>query len=230
MQDFIKAVEKRRSVYTISQETVIPDEEITDIVKRLVVAVPSGYNSQSARVVILFGRNHTGFWNIVMETLRARVAPEKFAATEEKISGFLNGHGTLLFYDDAAVTLGLEAQFPRYREHFRSWADQANGMLQFAIWTALEDRGFGVNIQHYNPVIDDEVRAVFSIPENWRLIAQMPFGKPYAWPEPVEKIPADERVIIVRGDHPKEIPKDEVRQKEEAVKFAKDAMGKAGDV
>lgn len=71
-------------------------------------------------------------------------------------------------------------------------------MLQFAVWTALEDAGFGANLQHYNPIIDNAVRERFSFPKNWRLIAQMPFGKPIGPALPVDKIPADTRIRIIR--------------------------------
>lgn len=196
--EFLEAVTYRRSRYSIAKETPISDKEIIDLVKRLITTVPSAYNSQSARVVLLFGRQHDRLWSIVLETLRAHVPPEKFGPTEEKIAGFANGYGTILFFDDTAVTSGFAAQFPRYRENFVPWAEQANGMLQFAVWTALEERGLGANLQHYNPIIDDQVHEVFAIPGNWRLIAQMPFGKPTAPPLPVTKMQAEERMMVLK--------------------------------
>lgn len=199
MRSFLEAAEHRRSVYTIAPESPVLDAEIIKMIERLVLAVPSAYNSQSARVVLLFGASHTKLWSIVKETLRAHVPPEKFGPTEAKITGFANGYATVLYFDDTAVTESFEEQFPRYRENFRPWAEQANGMLQFAVWTALEDAGFGANLQHYNPIIDDEVKQMFAIPESWRLIAQMPFGKPTADAPPVEKIPAGERMRVVQG-------------------------------
>ena len=53
-------------------------------------------------------------------------------------------------------------------------------MLQFTLWTALEDAGMGASLQHYNPLIDGQVRAAWELPESWQLIAQMPFGVPTA--------------------------------------------------
>ena len=196
--EFLEAVTRRRSQYNISKETPISDREIIDLVKQLITTVPSAYNCQSARVVLLFGRQHDQLWRIVLDTLRAHVPPEKFGSTEAKIAGFSNGYGTILYFDDTAVTNGFAAQFPRYRANFLPWAEQANGMLQFVIWTALGERGFGANLQHYNPVIDDQVHEMFAIPNNWRLIAQMPFGKPTAPPLPVEKIPAEERMMVLK--------------------------------
>ncbi|KAB0669061.1 nitroreductase [Oryzomonas sagensis] len=58
-------------------------------------------------------------------------------------------------------------------------------MLQFAVWAALEQEGFGASLQHDNPVSDEAVKEVWEIPGTWKLIAQMPFGKPVA--QPAEK-------------------------------------------
>jgi predicted oxidoreductase (fatty acid repression mutant protein) len=56
-----------------------------------------------------------------------------------------------------------------------------------------------VNLQHYNPLIDDEVKKVFEIPEHWILKAQMVFGTPTQEPGPkVQKVPMTDR-LIVRG-------------------------------
>ena len=45
--------------------------------------------------------------------------------------------------------------------------------------------GLGASLQHYNPLIDDEVRRTWNLPGDWMLIAQMPFGTPTG--EPGEK-------------------------------------------
>ncbi|KAG7103958.1 putative nitroreductase HBN1 like protein [Verticillium longisporum] len=49
-------------------------------------------------------------------------------------------------------------------------------MLQFSVWTALEAEGFGANLQHYNPLIDEKVAAEWSVPSSWKLNAQLVFG------------------------------------------------------
>jgi predicted oxidoreductase (fatty acid repression mutant protein) len=45
---------------------------------------------------------------MVMEALRKIVPVEAFAPTEEKINSFKNGYGTILFYEDQDVILGLQ--------------------------------------------------------------------------------------------------------------------------
>lgn len=70
----------------------------------------------------------------------------------------------------------MQKQFEPYAQDFPVWANQANGMLQIILWTALREQGIGANIQHYNPVIDEAVKKLFNVPDSWKLIAQMPFG------------------------------------------------------
>lgn len=197
LKDFKQAMEERRSIYGISSESHISNERILEIVKNSAKHVPSAFNSQSPRVAVVFGDKHKKLWEIVMEMLRAIVPPDKFEPTEQKINGFAAGYGTLLYFDETSVTKGLVEKFETYKDKFPTWAEQANGMLQFAIWTQLEAEGLGANLQHYNPVIDAAVKKEFNIPDSWCLIAQMPFGKPTVPPEQKEFIPIEERVLVV---------------------------------
>lgn len=196
-KDFKTAMEDRRTIYQIGADSPISDEKIADIIKNAVKHIPSAFNSQSARVAVLFGENHKKLWSIVMETLRKLVPAEKFAATQEKINGFAAGHGTVLYFDDTKVTQSFANEFSAYKDNFPVWAEQANGMLQFAVWSLLETEGLGANLQHYNPIIDDAVKAAFHIPASWRLVAQMPFGNPKAKAEQKQFVPVENRVILL---------------------------------
>lgn len=70
--DFKEAIEQRRSIYGISDESTITAEEIMEIVDHSTKHVPSAFNCQSQRVAVLFGEKHLEFWSIVMETLRKK--------------------------------------------------------------------------------------------------------------------------------------------------------------
>ncbi|WP_303870726.1 nitroreductase family protein [Acetobacterium wieringae] len=195
--DFKEAIEGRRSIYGICNESTITAEEILEIVDHSTKHVPSAFNCQSQRVAVLFGEKHLEFWGIVKEVLRKRILADEFRLTENRINGFAAGCGTLLFYDDTSVTKGLMEKFTSYRDSIPDWAEQANGMLQFAIWTQLEAAGLGANLQHYNPIIDKDVKDAFLIPSDWRLIAQMPFGVPTEMPIEKSFEPIERRVIVV---------------------------------
>lgn len=71
-------------------------------------------------------------------------------------------------------------------------------MLQLVVWTALENEGLGASLQHYNPIIDEEVKKQWNIPESWKLIAQMPFGKPASEPKEKQFQPLEERVKVFK--------------------------------
>ena len=196
---FFDAVRNRRTYYSISNETIVPYERIREIVNEAVKHTPSSFNSQSARVVLLLGKHHERLWDIVKAELKKIVPADKFKATEDKIDGaFRSGYGTVLYFEDMDVIGGLQERFPSYRDNFPVWSNHSAGMLQFVVWTALELEGLGASLQHYNPVIDDAVKAEWGIPASWKLLAQMPFGKAIRHQGEKEFKPLEERVRVFK--------------------------------
>lgn len=193
-KDFLTALKDRRSYYGISKEAVVSDSRIQEVINEAVKHTPSAFNSQSARVVVLLGEQHDKLWNITKETLRKIVPADNFASTEEKMNAFGSGYGTVLFFEDQSVVEGLQKQFELYKDNFPIWSQHSSGMLQFVVWTALENEGFGSTLQHYNPLIDEEVQQTWNVPSSWKLIAQMPFGKPTSEPGEKQFQPLEERV------------------------------------
>lgn len=197
MSTFVSAISARRSQYALTDTAALSDSEIIDLIRSVAGEVPSAFNAQPQRAVVLFGADHHRLWAIVHDALRAVVKDDTaFAATEQKIAGFDAAHGTILYFDDTTVTKNLQERFPSYAANFPVWAQQANGMLQFAVWSALAEAGIGANVQHYNPLIDDAVRDAFGIPADWKLIAQMPFGEVTAPAGEREHMPLDEQVQV----------------------------------
>lgn len=197
-QNFLEAVKARRSYYGISKEQVSSDERIKEIIEEAVKYSPSSFNSQSARAVLLLDKQHDRFWDITMEALRKIVPAEAFGATEEKINSFKSGYGTVLYFEDQDVIRGLQEQFSLYKDNFPIWSQQSSGMLQMVVWTALEDEGFGASLQHYSELVDADVKKEWNIPENWKFIAQMPFGKPSFQPDPKQFNIADEHIKVFK--------------------------------
>lgn len=196
VNDFLKELSARRSRYALSARSPISDEAVTDIIRNCVSVAPSAFNSQSARVLVLFGDNHKKLWDITRKCLQQIVPADKFAPTEEKLSAFEAAYGTILYFEDQSVVKGLQERFALYKDKFPVWAQQSDGMLQFAVWTALAQAGLGASLQHYNPVIDARVREAFNVPAEWELVAQMPFGQPTEEAQPKEVAPLDKRVIV----------------------------------
>lgn len=194
-----EALKNRRTYYTITNESPVSDKQIEEVLGYALTHVPSAFNSQTTRVVLLLGDQHKKLWGITKETLRKIVPAKNFGATEDKLDGaFASGYGTILFYEDTEVVENLQKAFPTYSENFPVWSQHTAGMHQLAVWTMLEEIGFGASLQHYNPLIDEEVAATWNINPKWKLMAQMPFGKPTAVPGEKEFMPLEKRLFVYR--------------------------------
>lgn len=175
-QNLLQAAETRRSVYALNKNLPIAPAEAAQIIEHAVKHTPSAFNSQSTRVVVLFGAEHEKLWQFAEEALRAIVAPEDFEPTAQKLALFKAAAGSVLFFEDQSVIKGLQEKFPPYADNFPVWAEHADAMHQYAVWTTLAAAGIGANLQHYNPLIDAAVAKEWGIPESWTLRAQMVFG------------------------------------------------------
>ncbi len=194
--EYMNALRHRRSIYALGKKEVLARPRVEELVREAVTHTPSAFNSQSSRTVLLFGEESDKLWSLVGEALKPLVPPESFGKTLEKLQGFAKGYGTILFFEDQSVVEGLQGRFPLYAEKFPLWSAQSNGMLEFAVWTALESEGLGASLQHYNPVIDEAVRKAWNLPDTWKLYAQMPFGSVEAPAGEKEFLPLADRIRV----------------------------------
>ncbi len=172
-----QAAEKRRSIYALSDQLPVSNDDIVKLVEHALLHTPSSFNSESTRIVVLFGDAHNKLWQLTEDTLRSLVdSEEQFASTKQKIAGFKAGAGTILFFEDHSVVRDMQAAAPLYADKFPIWAHQTNAMHQYAIWVALASINIGANLQHYNPIIDKKVADEWNIDEHWELNAQLVFG------------------------------------------------------
>jgi len=197
LQVLQQLVEKRRSIYALNNQLPVSNDQIVKLVEHAILHTPSAFNSQSARIVVLFGDDHNKLWDITEETLKAIVGDEeKFKGTKDKIAGFRAGAGTVLFFEDKGVVRSMQEAAPLYADKFPIWSHQTSAMHQYAIWTALASLDIGANLQHYNPVIDQRVAEEWDIAEDWELNAQMVFGAIEQPAGDKEFKPVDERMKV----------------------------------
>lgn len=198
MRTFQEAVTARRSIYKLGRNIPVLQSQIIAAVERMTKDVPSAFNMQSARVVITMLDHHENVWHITKGELKKTLPADRFNVIEKKIDGFEAAYGTILFFESSNMIKAMQDQISEYAANFPTWAMQGNGMLQFAIWTALEDLGLGVNLQHYNSLIDEPIKQIFALPDGWDLVAQMVFGEKLEEPKPIDKVPTGTRVKIFR--------------------------------
>ena len=174
---FNELQKKRRSIYSIGENVTSDKNDIFNLVKTTIQQSPTAFHSQTVRAVVLFGEKSNKVWDIVEANLRKVVDDdEAFKNTQAKIASFRAGFGTILYFTNTPKVHELEEAFPLYADNFATWAEQGIGGAQQAIWTALAEQGIGASLQHYNPLIDDDIKKEFDLPAEWTLRAQMPFG------------------------------------------------------
>lgn len=92
---FLEAIKARRTYYALNKEAPLSDKEIQDICKEVVLHVPSSFNSQSSRLVVLLNEEHDKFWDFTLEILKTMVPEDQFASTQTKIDGFKAAKGSV---------------------------------------------------------------------------------------------------------------------------------------
>lgn len=188
----------RRSVYGLGKLSHSADNCLEDSVKSCLLNCPTPFNAQSARLVILFNEYHQNLWDKIGQNLNKIIPSAKQKATQEKIAGFANASGTILFFEDSRALSEMKRKFPLYAENMKIWTQQANGMLQFMIWQVLSENNIGASLQHYNEIIEKNLYSMYNLPKNWKIVAQMPFGSIEKEPPDKTFLPLEERIKIFK--------------------------------
>lgn len=187
----IKSLKNRRSYYDINKNLPVTDERVIEIIQEVVTLVPDAFNMKSAKVYVVMGEKQNELWDAIFDIFNGEVE-------REKVDSFKAGAGTILYFIDQKIVKSLQEQYEFYADNFPVWSNQANGMLQLAIWSALRDEEIGASLQHYNPVIDNKIKEMFKIPEYYKLVAQMPFGGIVSEPEAKEQEDPTVRTRVVK--------------------------------
>lgn len=168
---------RRRSIYALGALSEADTQNVCKLAEQCLKNCPSAFNSQSGRLLILLRDHHQKLWQLTEQALLPLTPPEKLAAMQERNRAFAAATGTVLFFEDQNTVTELQRQYPLYRDSFPIWSMQSAGMLQYMIWLALANKNIGASLQHYNPLIDADVQKNWQIPAEWKLLAQMPFGR-----------------------------------------------------
>ncbi|PWY65903.1 Nitroreductase [Aspergillus eucalypticola CBS 122712] len=198
----LELVKARRTYYGLKAESPISDDAIESIVANAVLHVPSSFNTQTSRVVLLLKEEHQKVWDIAIAAMEGLVAAgtlpkENFEnQTKPKLEAFRAGYGTVLFFVDYDSLAGIKEKFAIYADKFDPFALESNAMSQYLIWTALESEGFGANLQHYSPLVDGQIQKQWNLPASWKLDAQLVFGVPTSEPGEKAFAPLEDRFKV----------------------------------
>jgi predicted oxidoreductase (fatty acid repression mutant protein) len=97
----IQAAQSRRTIYKLGKNSPVPDSKIEELVNAAILNVPSSFNTQSTRLVVLLREEHDNLWDITIETFKGLVANGAVPAevfekqTLPKLQGFKAAYGTV---------------------------------------------------------------------------------------------------------------------------------------
>lgn len=97
----LELVKSRRTYYGLKNESPISDDAIDRIVQDSVLHVPSSFNTQTSRVILLLKEEHKKVWDIAIKVMEGLVAAghvpkEMFeTSTKPKLESFKGAYGTV---------------------------------------------------------------------------------------------------------------------------------------
>lgn len=96
---YLDAVKYRRTVYGLNDKSPVPDSRIEELVNETMLSIPSSFNSQSTRLLVVVGEQHKKFWDAVTEAMKAVIlqykGEEDWKRNEGRLQGFRNAYGTV---------------------------------------------------------------------------------------------------------------------------------------
>ena len=173
---FVNLVKKRRSIYALGKNSKYSKQQIEDRIREVVQQVPTAFNSQTTRVVVLFDEANIKFWDHIYDVQKDVLEGETWDMMSGIITGAKNGIGTVLFFEDKDEVEKMPARGVRQE----AYKQNNNANAQYAIWLALAEMDLGASLQHFNvgyeQGFDKGTKEMFNLPESYEMLAQMPFG------------------------------------------------------
>ena len=144
-QTLQRTAERRRSLYDLSADLPITTEELHGLLRDILRTTPSGFNSQTARLVLLSGAEHRQAWDVIQRCVQPLTEPAAFEKTVAKMDGFRRAAGTILFFEDGEILRDLEQRFPKFANNVPLFSAHTSAMHQYAAWTQLAALNIGAN-------------------------------------------------------------------------------------
>lgn len=187
---FLKTLAARRTIYALKPELPanVSIGDVQQVVQAIIKDIPTSFNSQVNRAVILTGETHRKVWDSVVNSIEGESGKKRPASARDE------AYGTVVFLVNDRKTEELQAQFPGWAAIFPQFASHSSGAAQISSWAALETLGLGAHLQHYNGYVKAALPGEV-IPTEWAVEAQLVFGLPAA--PPGEKTYIENKVEIL---------------------------------
>ncbi|MBG9982794.1 nitroreductase family protein [Aerococcaceae bacterium DSM 111020] len=196
MSNFKDLIAKRRTTYHIGRNTDVTPEQVTEYLRDIIQWVPTASHSQTSRLVLVFGDKHQALWDEIHDVQSKVLSGDMWDMMSGVIAGAKEGLGTVLFFEDQEAVQGM----PTSDATREAYSHHNNANHQYATWLGLTDLGLGASLQHFNIGYeqghDKSIKELLYLPENYALVAEMPFGSIETPAEAKETIPNDVKVQV----------------------------------
>ena len=92
---FLEAVEHRRTYRPLENKSTIPDSRIEELVTQTIKNVPSAFNSQTTRLVVVLNQEHSKLWEIITDVYKNMLPADKLEHTKGRLDMFRRSYGTV---------------------------------------------------------------------------------------------------------------------------------------
>ena len=199
MSAFLELAEDRRTIYALGKNTDLSQEEIEEQIRKVVKQVPTAFNSQTTRVVVLFDEANEKFWDHIYDVQKDVIQGEMWDMMSGVMVGAKDAVGTVLFFED----LDAVEQMPAQGVREEAYKQNNNANAQYALWLAFREMNLGASLQHfnvgYNHGFDKGTKEMFDLPESYEMLAQMPFGSIEQEVEAKDHIDTNEQVKVFKN-------------------------------
>ena len=194
MAEFHDLVNSRRTVYGLGSNTDVTAEKVTEVLSNMAPKLPSAMNIQSTRLVVISGEVNKKVWELIDATQQQVMSEEMYAKKAPVYAAAKKAPGTVLFWESRNDVNSM----PTRPARAQAYKENNHAIAAYATWLALTELGLGASLQHvnvgYEQGSDKEIRELLDLPDDWEMLAQMPFGSIEAPAVVRPSKPADELV------------------------------------
>ena len=94
-KSLLDAISSRRSYHQTTNESTIPDARIHELITHTIKHVPSAFNSQTTRMIVVLKEKHEELWDAIMEIYKVQLPADKFEHAKGRMVGFRKAYGTV---------------------------------------------------------------------------------------------------------------------------------------
>lgn len=196
--EFDQLLEKRRSTYMMSANTDVTEEAIVEALRKNVRQVPTAYNSQTTRYVVVFGDANKKLWEHIYDVQKDVLDSELWTQVGPVVNSYKDVKGTVIFFEDHNALENIPS--PGNSRNIYKQNNAGNGQL--VTWLTLAELGLGATLNHFNigfeQGFDSKIREFFNLPDTYEMTAQMPFGAIEQPAYPKDFMDSEEQVQVIK--------------------------------